>query len=645
MDGMGRGAAEAAGGSNTSPRDELTTSEALRELQRQFEAAERITLTGSWSFDLGANRVLWSAELFRILRLPRAAEAPPYETHGSLFSKESWERLAPAVNRAAEQGEPFELVLELAPGPHDERDRWAIARAEAERDADGKVARLFGTFQEVTELVRAQRAREEAHARVALATSATGIGVWDWDVVRNELSWDARMRALYGLPEGTPMSYEAWRSAVLEEDRSAAEAAVQAALDGERDFVTTFRVCWPDGSRRTLRASSTVLRDESGAPKRMLGVNWDVSVEAEAEAMRARAAAQVSNLVREAPVAIALLDRDLRYVEASDRWISENGLAREAVVGRAHADVFPGQDPRWRTVLRRVLGGEVLGADADAFVRPDGSTRWLAWEARPWREADGAVAGIVAFTRDVSERVRLEKALRARTEELERSNEDLRQFAYAASHDLQEPLRAVAGCAQLFERLHRDRVDEEGAELLRHMVEGAGRMRSLIDDLLAYSRVGTRPVELVRVACSEALDEARALLALALEESSASVTVGELPAVRGDRRQLIQLFQNILGNAVKYTRGAPPRVEITARRDGASWEISARDHGIGIPADARERVFGIFQRLHTREEYPGTGVGLALCRRIVERHGGRIWIAPVDGDGTDVRFTLPAEAP
>ncbi|MDD5557186.1 MAG: CHASE4 domain-containing protein [bacterium] len=239
-------------------------------------------------------------------------------------------------------------------------------------------------------------------------------------------------------------------------------------------------------------------------------------------------------------------------------------------------------------------------------------------------------------------RVRAEEALRRTAENLKRSNEDLEQFAYLASHDLQEPLRMVASYLRLLERRYAERLDGAAAEFIDFAVDGATRMKTLIDDILEYSRVGTseRPFEPTPV--GEALDEALGNLQVALRESGASVTRDRLPTVRADRKQLVQLLQNLIANAIRFRGEDPPAVHVSASRKGREWVVSVADNGIGIDPKYAERIFAVFQRLHGRGEYPGTGIGLALCRKIVERHGGRIWVESEPGRGATFRFTLPA---
>jgi signal transduction histidine kinase len=265
------------------------------------------------------------------------------------------------------------------------------------------------------------------------------------------------------------------------------------------------------------------------------------------------------------------------------------------------------------------------------FRRPDGTTRWLSVTTR----AVDAGAVVVSFT-DVTEE-------RETVEALERSNADLQQFAYIASHDLSEPLRMVSSYLQLLRRRYHGRLDGDADEFIDYAVEGATRMRSLIEGLLAYSRAGrgeeSEPVDLGAVA-----GDVLRSLATALVEARADVEIGRLPWVEGNRLQLEQLLQNLVANALKFRGEAPARVRVSCEPAvGAGLvQIAVEDAGIGIEPQHRDRVFKMFQRLHDRESYEGTGIGLAICRKIVERHGGRIWVEDRPGGGTVFRFTLPA---
>ena len=241
----------------------------------------------------------------------------------------------------------------------------------------------------------------------------------------------------------------------------------------------------------------------------------------------------------------------------------------------------------------------------------------------------------VGLFRDISQR-------KAREQALEESNERLEQFAYAASHDMQEPLRMVSSYLQLIEQRYTDDLDDEGKEFLEYAIGGADRMRAMIEGLLEYSRVETRGRPFEPVDLEAVLAEATENLQVRIEDTNAEIESDPLPHVTGDADQLRQVFQNLLSNAIEYSGDEPPRIHIDAERERETWVVSVRDEGIGIPPDAQEDIFDVFERLHSRQEYEGTGIGLALCQRIVERHGGELWVASTPGEGTTFSFTVPA---
>ena len=243
------------------------------------------------------------------------------------------------------------------------------------------------------------------------------------------------------------------------------------------------------------------------------------------------------------------------------------------------------------------------------------------------------------------ERVDLVRQLARRAFELERSNEALQEFAYIASHDLQEPLRMVASYLQLLRSRYGAKLDADADEFIDYAVDGARRMQSLINDLLEYSRVGTKITPMQPASLAEVLATTAVNLRAAIEESGATVVVGPMPTVLGDEGQLVQLTQNLVANAIKFHGDAAPEVHVDARRGSGEWEIVVSDNGIGIEPRHAERIFQIFRRLHAANDYPGTGIGLAICRKIVDRHGGRIWVESDPGHGASFHFTLPDSPP
>jgi len=246
--------------------------------------------------------------------------------------------------------------------------------------------------------------------------------------------------------------------------------------------------------------------------------------------------------------------------------------------------------------------------------------------------------------RDITDRKRAEEERERWTAELARSNTELEQFAYVASHDLQEPLRMISGFTQLLARRYRDRLDENAYEFIDYIVDGATRMQRMIEDLLAYSRVGTRGKPFELISCKDIFDQVIANLKVTIGENNAQVTHDPLPAIMADSTQMTQLFQNLISNAIKFRGEEPPRVHISVKRAGNEWVFSVQDNGIGIAPEFFDRLFQIFQRIHTGREYPGTGIGLAICKKIVERHGGRIWVESEVGRGSTFYFTIPVRS-
>ena len=314
----------------------------------------------------------------------------------------------------------------------------------------------------------------------------------------------------------------------------------------------------------------------------------------------------------------------------------------DAVVGRKCHEVFPSVrcDTKACPLVQIKNGQELLEIEEEK-QNSSGTIIPCMISATAYRRADGELIGMVESIKDISERKRSELALAAYAEELARSNAELQQFAYVASHDLQEPLRMVASYVQLLARRYKGKLDSDADDFIGFAVDGATRMQQLIQDLLAYSRVQTRGRPFEPVDCEVVLSEVTTDLQLALGESGALLTHEPLPQVMADASQLRQLFQNLISNAIKFRGEEPPVIKLSARRLDEEWLFSVQDNGIGIDPEFYERIFVIFQRLNARHEYPGTGIGLSVSKKIVERHGGRIWVESEPGNGTTFNFTIP----
>jgi chemotaxis family two-component system sensor kinase Cph1 len=311
---------------------------------------------------------------------------------------------------------------------------------------------------------------------------------------------------------------------------------------------------------------------------------------------------------------------------------------KAAAVGKSVGSFFA--DPADAVPVLEALAGHDAWEGEFLARRTDGTTFLSLGFATSMRNERGELIGYQSTNLDVTKERDALARLQAATTELARSNKELEQFAYVASHDLQEPLRMVSSYTQLLAQRYEGQLDEKAKKYIAYAVDGSVRMQRLINDLLTYSRISTRGQSPQPVDAHAVLGEALRNLYAAIEESGGIVTNDDLPTVRVDASQLLQVFQNLIANAVKFRGETPPHIHISAQEQGGEWLFSVRDNGIGIDPQFADRLFVIFRRLHTREEYPGTGIGLAVCKRIVERHGGRIWFESEPGKGATFFFTI-----
>jgi PAS domain S-box-containing protein len=420
-------------------------------------------------------------------------------------------------------------------------------------------------------------------------------------------------------------------------DQGKPEEELQIAAESGRSETEHWRVR-KDGSRFLASIVITAARNSSGTLLGFSEVSRDISERTETEA-------KYRGLLEAAPDAMVVVNQDGEIILLNVQAEKQFGYRRDELVGQKVKSIIP------EGFAERLLSDGLRSVD-DALAqqigtgieltgrRKDGSGFPIEIMLSPLESAEGIL--VTAAIRDITERKRSEEHLVKAMDELKRSNDELQQFAYVASHDLQEPLRMVASYTQLLAQRYKGRLDSDADEFIAFAVDGSNRMQGLIKDLLAYSRAGANGKALREIPSENALKEALTNLRATIEESGAVVTHDSLPAIITDDTQLAQVFQNLIGNAIKYRSAQVPHVHVSATKTGGNeWIFSVRDNGLGIDPQYFERIFILFQRLHGREEFKGTGIGLAICKKTLERLGGRIWVESQPEKGSTFCFALP----
>ncbi len=407
-----------------------------------------------------------------------------------------------------------------------------------------------------------------------------------------------------------------------------------------------------DGATIMVASRQVLQRNDRGEPEAILEINRDITEQKRAgEAIR-EASAYARSLIEASLDPLVTISPAGKITDVNQATEAATGIDRARLVGTDFSDYFTEPD-KAREGYRQVFS-QGLVVDYPLTLRhASGRLMEVLYNAAIYRNEAGEVQGVFAAARDITERKRaeeelarlnteLEQRVRERTAELERSNRDLEDFAYISSHDMQEPLRKIANFSQMLAKQYQGQLDEQAVRYFGYVTDGAKRMQALINDLLSYSRVGRAELPLIVAPLEEILSGTLNDLHALIKESHAEISHDPLPTLKVNPLQMGRLLQNLIGNAIKFHGGQPPRIHLAARQEDGEWVISVRDNGIGFEPQYAENIFTVFKRLNSKEKYPGTGIGLAICKKIVERHGGRIWAESEPGRGATFSFSIPS---
>jgi len=513
---------------------------------------------------------------------------------------------------------------------------------------------MIGTGTDMSEMANARNALIESENRYYLALEAADEGIWDWYPGNPVVYYSDRWKAQVGyLPDELENTFDTWEALLHPDDYDRMHLEVASYLENpEGRFIAEFRMRHKNGTYRWIRNTAASYKDINGNVVRLIGAHTDITEEKLANEQLRENKQFIESILDISPDLIYIYDlQDYVNIYSNDGLSKILGYSKEKIreMGNTvikqlmHPDDFENYLSNTFPLYFTLKDKEVIEHE-NRMKHKNGKWHWLRSKELIFkRDQTGKAIQILGIIEDVTEQKAHKQILQQTLHNLEESNKELEQFAYIASHDLQEPLRMVSSFLQLLVKRYAGKLDETALEYIDFAVDGANRMKLLIKDLLQFSRVGTRGKDFVRTNLNQEVNNVLKTLEMQITNANASIKVHPLPELYSDNTQIMQLFQNLISNALKFRGHNKPEIEIKARKKKDYYEFSVTDNGIGLDEQYAERIFIIFQRLHTKEEFEGTGIGLAVCKKIVERHGGKIWVKSTPGKGSTFYFTLPLQ--
>ena len=611
--------------------------EELSRSELHLALAQRIARLGSWEWDIPEDDLYWSDEVYRIVGLQPREIKPKCKDFLDFVHPADRDRVAEAVRDALDR-ETFDIEYRFV--TRDGREGYAHSQGAVAFDEKRTPLRIDGTIHDITERKRAEEALKasETNYRYLIKHAPTGIYEIDFRGPRFK-SVNEAMCEVLGYTEEELLTMSPFD--ILDENgRKAFQDRIEQGLAGQPvDERVEYRAIAKDGHEIWVSLKASFIYQDGKAVGGLV-VAYDLTERKIMEMALKESEAKFRSLSNASPAAVIVYREDgIVYVNPAAVSIlgySEEELLSMNIINFVHPDS--------QSLVREAVRTRMAGSNRPAHyeiktITKSGTERWLnvssnriSYERSP--------AGIIVCI-DITDMIGAQRRVEDYSRQLARSNAELQQFAYVASHDLREPLRMITSFLSLLAKKYGDDLDPKAKEYVSYAIDGAERMRQLIDDLLTYSRVETRGRAFTPIDMNEVVQEVMRELRLLMTEANAELLLEPLPMVMADRTQMKQLLLNIISNAVKFRGDRSPKIEISARPLDNDWLFSVKDNGIGIDPRYMDRLFQMFQRLHTRDEYPGTGIGLAIAKKIVERHGGRIWVDSELGRGSTFHFTLP----
>lgn len=623
---------------------EVSLARSQERLGRALENAHQ----GTWRLDLRDEMVELSEFGRVVMGLPAGHDGRLTLTQWRTLIHPQDSHMCESGVTAMLGGEPLNAIYRVTDGAGGWRwveDRGGVSA----RDEVGNPLEAIGTLVDITRRRLLELELEEREQRLNESMDAGLSAIWSIDLATGAQTVRGRLLEWMGRSIGeSTLEAADWQPIIHPEDRHLGRKALADIMAGKAAGPIDYRLRDGDGWRWVRSKGQPTAWDEAGNPIRSGGVVIDITAERQyAEALDVERE-RLRQIYRTTPVMLLSLDAHGDVLGVSEYWLSSMGYKREAVIGQPY-DTFLTEASRAAVERMGGMPGLLAAGGMDRvyaqMVKADGTVIDTVSSATVQYDAQKRPVAVHGISIDVTEKLAQDEALKRYAAELERTNRELDRFAAVASHDLQEPLRKISAFASLIKRRHLGMLDPETDRSLEFLVDAAGRMRRLIDDLLTYSRASKRALEVRPVDMGTVMSETLGELELLVREAGARIETSDLPTVEGDHTLLRLLVQNLVSNALKYRKGSGVSVTVTAVCQENDWQFTVADDGIGFDPRFSEKIFAPFQRLHGRDEYEGTGIGLAICQQAVERHGGRIWVETAPGKGSRFHFTLPLKAP
>lgn len=630
------------------------TLDILLDREMKLDDALRIARLGYWRFDLKNDDLFWSPEVFSIWECK--ADQPNFDFFLSSIHPDDLESFL-KVKKISLGGEA-ELDLEHRIVMADGSVKWVHEKGHLEQNEQGEHTFLTGTVQDITAQKLLALSLAESNQRYKYVTKATSDAIWDWDLTTDFCYWGEGIETIFGYRHDVvDGGANFWKNTIHPDDIEHVMTSIKAVIKGtQNNWSADYRFQKSNQEYAYVVDKGFIIRNEQGTAVRMVGAMQDITKQKQREEHLKLLESVIINASDSVMItnAASCPDEGLKIVYINEAFTRMTGYSPEEVLGNT-PEMLQGPKSCSEELTRLTEAIKVFKPCTIITInyKKNGDEFWIHLSFSPLSNEKGTVTHWIAIARDVTKEkltaIRLKtlnETLEKQTIELSVSNRELEQFAFIASHDLQEPLRMVTSFLALLEKKYLDSLDDDGKKYIHFAVDGAKRMRQLILDLLEYSRVCKVENDLNKVDLGNIIEEIRILFRAKIAEVSGEIIIGHIPIIHAQQVPLRQVFQNLISNALKYSKsGVHAEIHIECNELPQDWQFSVADNGIGIDNAYLDKIFILFQRLHKKNEYSGTGIGLAICKKIIENLGGKIWVNSNPGLGSIFYFTIPKITP